>query len=101
MSLEKTLISAPVHAVVSTPRMAMADCSLHDKDSRMCMATVISGEFEGEDVGVMVQYQDGFCICDMGDDNPMEILRIEQLRLWIPVRSVSVSESGVVTYDPL
>jgi len=92
---------ASVQSVVHTPRMPMADCSLRGKDSRMCMATVESGEFAGQDVGVIVQYTDGFCICDMGGDDPMEIIHIDRLRLWIPVRSVSVSKEGVVSYDPL
>lgn len=37
--------------VVSTPQMAMADSPLRGKESRMCMATVESGDFAGEDVG--------------------------------------------------
>lgn len=94
-------MSAPVQPVVHTPRMPMADCSLRGKDSRMCLATVTSGEFVGEDVGVMVQYTDGFCICDMGDGKPMEILRIENLRLWVAVQSVRVDEHGRVSYVPI
>lgn len=101
MSSNDDTSPAPVDAVVHTPRMPMADCSLRGKDSRMCMATVESGEFAGNDVGVMVHYTDGFCICDMGGDDPMEIIHIDRLRLWIPVKSVSVSPQGVVSYEPL
>lgn len=75
--------------MTSVPRMAMADCPLRGEGSRMCMATVTKGKFSGEDVCVMVQYQDGMCICDMGDNNPMEIIHISQLQLWIPVNSVT------------
>jgi hypothetical protein len=61
----------------------------------MRMATVESGEFVGQDVGVMVQYTDGFCICDMGGDGPMEIIHVDRLRLWVTVKSVSASPQGV------
>lgn len=101
MGSENAQTSAPVQPVVHTPRMAMADCSLRGKDSRMCLATVTAGKFVGEDVCVMVQYTDGFCICDIGVGKPMEILRIENLRPWIPVQSVSVDEHGRMLYVPI
>ena len=82
---------------VNRERMAIADCSLRGKDSRTCLATVISGEFSGEIVGVMVQYKDGYCICDMGcggrEKNNMEIIHIKHLQLWTPVTSVFVGNN--------
>jgi hypothetical protein len=102
MNSENALSVASVQSVVHTPaRCAMADCSLRGKDSRMCLATVTGGEHIGETVGVMVQYTDGFCICDMGGDDPMEIIRVEHLRFWIPVKSVNVDANGRMTYEPV
>jgi hypothetical protein len=87
------------------PRMAMIDCSLWGKDSRTCLATVTGGEFSGKTVGVMAQYKDGYCICDMGCDgeekSEMEIIHIKHLQLWTPVKSVFVSDDGRVTIEPL
>ena len=76
------------------PACAMADCSLRGKDSRMGMAKVIAGDRVGEIVCVMVQFTDGFCICDPGGDLPLEILRIEDLRLFVSVESVQIDSDG-------
>lgn len=37
---------------------------------------------------------------DMGDNAPMETIRIEHLRLWVAVRAV-VNRDGRTFYDPL
>lgn len=68
--------------------MAMADCNLQGDGSRPCFATVIAGEFTGEEVCILVKYTDGFCICDMGNEKPMEVISIGNLRPWIPVRNL-------------
>ena len=71
---------------------ALADSTLRDKDAKWALATVISGKFTGETVGIMVEYLDGLCICDMGmsndDELPMEIIHINDLQPWIRVESV-------------
>jgi len=87
------------------PRMGMIDCSFCGKDCRTCLATVTGGEFSGKTVGVMAQYKDGYCICDMGCDreekSEMEIIHIKYLQLWTPVKSVFVGDDGRVTIEPL
>ena len=87
------------------PRMGMIDCSYRGKDFRTCLATVTGGEFSGKTVGVMAQYKDGYCICDMGCDgeekSEMEIIHIKHLQLWTPVKSVFISDDGRVTIEPL
>ena len=71
---------------------ALADSALRGKDAKWALATVISGKFASETVGIMVEYLDGLCICDMGmqgdDELPMEIIHIDDLRPWVRVESV-------------
>lgn len=67
-----------------------ADYPLRGKNSNCTLATVVAGEFKSETVGVMVEYQDGWCICDMGGETPMEIIHIDNLRLWVTVDGVEV-----------
>lgn len=73
---------------------ALADSALRGKDAKWALATVISGKFTGRTVGIMVEYLDGLCICDLGmgpgdeEELPMEIIHINDLRPWIKVESV-------------
>lgn len=83
-----------------TERMPMADCPLRGEGSKCVLATVLSGEHKDEEVCIMVEYSDGWCICDMGDGAPMEIIHINDLRTWISVKSVSVI-GGTMFFDPL
>ena len=83
-----------------TERMPMADCPLHGEGSKCVLATVLSGEHKDKEVCIMVEFSDGWCICDMGDEAPMEIIHINDLRTWIRVKSVSVI-GGTMFFEPL
>lgn len=87
MSSEKTS-----HVVVSTP--------LRGPGAKWNMATVIHGEHKGNCVCILVEFADGSCVCDMGNDESLEIIKIDDMRLWIPVRAV-VCRDGKTFYDPL
>lgn len=73
---------------------ALADSALRGKDHKWALATVLRGPFEDRIVSVMIEYLDGWCICDMGmcpsDDVelPIEIIHINDLRPWIEIESV-------------
>jgi hypothetical protein len=67
---------------------AKADSPLRGEGSKWRLATVLNGDYEAKIVGIMVEYQDGWCICDMGGDDPMEIIHIDDMRLWVSVESV-------------
>ncbi len=80
------------HAVVSTP--------MRGSDAKWNMATVIKGEHEGKTVLVLVEFSDGWCICDMGGDAPMETIKADDMRLWTPVREVA-NHDGRMFVKPL
>ena len=67
---------------------ACADGPLRGPDAKWNLATVTSGDHEGKIVGIMIRYTDGWCICDMGDGQGMEVIHIVNLRPWIEVKSV-------------
>jgi hypothetical protein len=62
------------HPVVST--------SLRGKDAEWNLATVIGGEYAGEQVCILVEFSDGWCICDRGDGKSVEVISIKDMRLW-------------------
>ena len=82
------------HASANMRNHALADSTLRSKDAKWALATVLRGEFKNRHVGIMVEYLDGWCICDMGISSedetelPMEIIHINDLRPWIKVESV-------------
>jgi hypothetical protein len=92
MSKTNDVDRVPVHAIVSTP--------MQGTGAKWGMATVTAGEHAGKDVCIMVEYSDGWCICDMGGDDGMDTIRIEDMRLWVPVRAV-VNRDGQTFYDPI
>jgi hypothetical protein len=71
------------------------------KELPLALATVTAGPYEGRTVDILIQYTDGYCICDTGDGQPMEILHIDQLRLWESVKSVTVHPDGSATIEPI
>lgn len=73
---------------------------MNGNDSKWNLATVTSGDHEGRCVCVLVEFSDGWCICDMGNCRPLEIVHINDLRLWIPVKSVMIRD-GKMSCDPL
>lgn len=79
---------------------AMADGPLRGPDAKWNLATVTHGDHESETVGIMVQYTDGWCICDRGADYGMELIHIDHLRPWISVESVCI-ENGRLKIQPL
>lgn len=52
------------------------------------IATVTRGEHTGKDVCIMVEFSDGWCICDMGNDDPIQTIKIEDMALWVSVQVV-------------
>ena len=83
----------PNHVSANMRNHALADSVLRGKYKKWALATVLRGSFEGQHVCIMVEYLDGWCICDMGmtaedDELPMEIIHIDDLRPWIKVDSV-------------
>lgn len=84
----------PNHASANMRNHALADSALRGKGAKWGLATVIHGPFKGEHVSIMVEYLDGWCICDFGigpgqdKEPPMEIIHIDDLRLWDRVESV-------------
>lgn len=68
---------------------AFVDSPIRGVGSKWSMATVINGTHRRETACIMVEFSDGWCICDMGDDNPMQVIKIEDLRLWKSVEKVS------------
>lgn len=84
---------SPNHVGANMRNHALADSTLRGKDQKWAIATVIQGPFKGEHVSIMVEYLDGWCICDFGigpgqdKEPPMEIIHINDLRPWIKVGS--------------
>jgi len=64
-----------VNAIVSTP--------LKGSGSLWRLATVLNGEHKTKQVCILVEFSDGFCICDMGEDIPMEIIHVDDLNKWV------------------
>jgi hypothetical protein len=106
-------LSEPIHhnfvdvdMGVKMTNHSMADSSLREKDAKWALATVLRGPFEDRIVSIMIEYLDGWCICDMGmgpDDDielPMEIIHINDLRPWIRVESVDTRD-GKLNYKPV
>lgn len=73
----------------------IADSVLRGPDSKWALANVLRGPFAGETVSIMVEYLDGWCICDFGvgpgqdKESPMEIIHIDDLKPWTKVESVN------------
>ena len=69
---------------------AIVDTPLQGEGSLWRMATVLSGVHKGLRVCIMVEFSDGYCICDMGSDpkNLIEIIHVKRLRKWDDVDSV-------------
>lgn len=61
------------HPVVQTP--------LSNKESPLSMATVTSGIFKDQKVCILVEFSDGYCICDMGGGKPMQVINIKHMNL--------------------
>lgn len=71
------------HLVVDTPMTGIR--------GKWSIATVIRGNHAGKHVCIMVEFSDGWCICDMGNDDPMQTIKIEDMALWV---SVQVAKSS-------
>lgn len=67
-----------LHAVVDSPLQG----------SKCGWASVLSGGFSGKTVRIMVEFSDGWCICDMGC--ALATIKIENMRPWSSVTSVNV-----------
>lgn len=67
------------------------------------IATVVSGEFQGATVCILVEFDDGRCVVDRGEgergDNRLALLRIEDLRPWTKKKWVSCVDD-VATWKP-
>lgn len=87
---------------MGTPKVrhARADSPLRGEGSKAQLATVTSGEYLDKTVGIMVEYTDGWCICDMGGDDPMELIHIRDMRLWQHVKSIDCT-GPVPVIEPL
>lgn len=74
------------HALVNTP--------MRGPTAKWQLATVTNGsngyngKYLGKTVCIMVEFSDGWCICDMCEDEPIEIISIDDMRLWISVDSI-------------
>ncbi len=85
----------PNHVSANMKNHPIADSVLRGPDKKWALATVLRGPFMGETVSIMVEYLDGWCICDFGigpgqeKEPPMEIIHIDDLRLWTKVESVN------------
>ncbi len=68
------------------------------------IATVLRGPFTGEKVSVIVQFSDGKCICEIDNgyvESYLEVISLEDLRVWIPVESINVGKKGeLISYTP-
>ena len=80
MNPEPKLPTDHSHAVLKTP--------LKGVGNKWSVATVKSGDHAGKDVCIICQFSDGWCVCDMGEDDPIEVIRIEDMKLWVSVKSV-------------
>lgn len=69
----------PVRAFVSAP--------LRGNDSEFRLATVTAGEHEGKKACILVQFSDGWCICEMSDGD-LQTIPIDKLKLWKSVQKV-------------
>lgn len=67
---------------------ATSDSPIEGPDSKWNLATVTNGPFAGETVSIMVEFADGVCICERGDDAGMVVIPIENLRCWQEVEKV-------------
>ena len=81
---------------------------MHPKvDTPMCgpdapwqMATRTTGDLAGETVCILVEFSDGKRIVDPGEQGPLDVVDIHDLRLWREVKSVSFV-GGVVKCEPV
>lgn len=83
-----------------TVQHAVVDSPLRGEGSRFQMATVTAGDYSGEEVVVLCEFADGACIVARGDDGTgdkgMAEVHIDDLRLWVRVRSVTTAGGKLV-----
>jgi hypothetical protein len=68
---------------------ASCDTPLRGEDAKWNMATVVNGEYAGKIVVILIKFSDGWCICDMGEDKPLQEILFENLKPWHKVESVN------------